>query len=756
MPKIERRLITRTAWIVIGTLLLSGCAYYNTFYNIKKDFRAAERQTKRAQQGAPRGSQPGGGSATGIPVQQYQGILQSCSKLLEFYPNSRWIDDALMVMGVSYYRTEEFARAERKFTELGTIFPNSRHAEEAVVWRAQALLAQNMSEAAENVLLGAQDNLKTTPAIAGAARTLAKIAAERKQPEQAVEYLERIREISYDRDEKASDFLTLGRSYHILNRRDEARTALERCLGLTRSADEAFEARSLLAQMAALDKNYDLARDYLRPLEFDRRFIDRAPDVRLEAAKVEAEAGDPSLAIRMMEEFCSTSNPGEAKARSYYLQGLVARNKLGDLELARAKFDSVPGAGAPRALQDSARNEARQLESGLDALQHIPILRDSLAILDQALQDLPSEDAPNEDLPETVSDSLLPVADSVHSGIVLPDTVVLVEEAIADVLVELSDSVAGDAGLDTVSTPPSAEKEITEMTPAEMLADSIMRALTVQDSLRQAARAARAPDTVRVGDEQAEAPNRPRVVSPRELYTMQRLSAARRLVAAHLDAASFYETVLSAPDSAMTQLESGVAVAGAGDEHWRAVVQLGLKLINANADETRGTALLHEAAEAEEALLHVRNAARDALGLAPLQAPKTDQDLEFDRVERGFLAGDPLEEVVNGYRAVAALDSHSAAGARALHALAYLLEFRLARYPEALAIHTDIVRMFPDSGFTAVSRVKLTDPDTSSIFLLSDEALQAQMVPAFEILRAESDSSGWPPEESSLRGRRFE
>ena len=160
------------SFIIVGCALAmlhvaGGCAYYNTFYNIKRNFKVAEKQSARAQVSQQPGqptqpARPGQPSPGNVPIQQYQTILQSCAKLLEYYPKSRWIDDALMIMGVSYYRTEEYARAERKFTELLTIFPNSKHVEMSIAWRARALLAQDKYDEAEAVLPGAESKL-TSP-----------------------------------------------------------------------------------------------------------------------------------------------------------------------------------------------------------------------------------------------------------------------------------------------------------------------------------------------------------------------------------------------------------------------------------------------------------------------------------------------------------------------------------------------------------------------------------------------------------------
>ncbi|MCC6476851.1 tetratricopeptide repeat protein, partial [bacterium] len=194
-------------------LLLTGCSYYNTFYNIKKEFRAAERQTElatRQQQAtqpvqSPRqGVQPPRSGSSAVGAQGYQAVIESCSKLLEFYPKSRWVDDALLIMGISYFRMQEFSRAERKFSELVTIFPNSRHVEEAKVWRAKSLIAQGKFDDAEKALAATEGELTDAQQAAAAYRALATVQAHRGSDEQAIAYYEKCVSLSYDRDEKAT------------------------------------------------------------------------------------------------------------------------------------------------------------------------------------------------------------------------------------------------------------------------------------------------------------------------------------------------------------------------------------------------------------------------------------------------------------------------------------------------------------------------------------------------------------------------
>lgn len=735
-----------------------GCAYYNTFYNIKKDFKAAERQQQKvlATGEATMPPRPGQPNQSSSSAQVYQNILQSCAKLLEYYPNSRWIDDALMIMGICYYRSDEFARAERKFTELLTIFPTSKHTEDALVWKARSLFAQEQLDVAEEFLSTAEVKLKSPDAIAATYRIRARISEKRERPEEAISFLERIRDISYDRSDKASDFLSLGKSYEKLSRNSEAKSALLRCLDLTRDPSEVFEARRLLAQMESQEGNYQKARALLRPLQTDRRFLERAGDVQVELARVEAVSGSPDLCIQMLELYCSTAPQGESKARAYYLQGEVARDRLGHYEIAQAKFDSVAGAGASRSLQDSARIMSRQLQQGLTALSVIPELENNLRSLLQEPQEAKTSDsaeARDSNASAGLNETKTSDTEVLNRGaeqVSTADTMVSISSA--DTNSQSREVTTNDS---TDSLRPDTEfipesRIDSNLSPAELVTDSIMRALSQNDSLRRSLTEEIKDDSVPKAEQEKADSNDTNVLRERIA------SISVQLVAAHLDAASFYELVVNQPDSALEHTKRAVAVPDSSYEHWRASMQLGLELERRDPSDQGALVQFQRIAAAEAAPTSIRNAARARLGLPELAVEKSDQELALELAEKKFLTDSvDSNELLMLYRAALAYDSTSASGIKSLQAIAYIQEYLQAEYDSALHTHLAIGRLFPDSTFSEVSILKTQEPDSNSIFMMTDEDLQATLAPVIDVLSTSSDSTGWPPEESSLRGRRF-
>ena len=169
----------RTVTILLSSVLLfaifnSGCgplkpvgkfydnftSYYNTFYNIKKKFNEAERiRRKNIREHQDPNTEPT------IPISTYQVVIESGASLLEYYPDCRWIDDTLLLMGISYARLGEYGRAERKFSELITIFEDSEHLSMAYIWKARVIAEQGRAEEAEKGLLAALPPHQTQGAI---------------------------------------------------------------------------------------------------------------------------------------------------------------------------------------------------------------------------------------------------------------------------------------------------------------------------------------------------------------------------------------------------------------------------------------------------------------------------------------------------------------------------------------------------------------------------------------------------------------
>lgn len=116
-------------------------AYYNTYYNAEKSFETG--RNKVYEQPNPlhadkliriHPEMPAAGA------QEFQNAIEKAADILRVFPDSRWTDDALFLIGKSYYYRKEYARALQKFEELYGVAEKSKFRQQAVKWKGRTLL----------------------------------------------------------------------------------------------------------------------------------------------------------------------------------------------------------------------------------------------------------------------------------------------------------------------------------------------------------------------------------------------------------------------------------------------------------------------------------------------------------------------------------------------------------------------------------------------------------------------------------------
>ena len=128
----------------------ASCVYFNTYYNAEKYFRQAEKARAEVEERA--GSDTGPRSGRGRRGGSYQGLydkaVRKASIVLEKYPDSELVDDAMFLAGRALYWQRDYAYGARSFEDLEQNFPDSEYVDRARLWRARCLREQgDMGEA---------------------------------------------------------------------------------------------------------------------------------------------------------------------------------------------------------------------------------------------------------------------------------------------------------------------------------------------------------------------------------------------------------------------------------------------------------------------------------------------------------------------------------------------------------------------------------------------------------------------------------
>lgn len=132
----------------------SATSYFNTFYNAQKVYTEAENEiwTQRDLQRLGRNYYLG--PITNANKTKFTSVIEKCSKLLQYHPESSFVDDALLMIGMSYYYTDDNQAADRKFRELLDRYPDSKFALRSRMMLAYTLYRTNNKDTAAIVANG--------------------------------------------------------------------------------------------------------------------------------------------------------------------------------------------------------------------------------------------------------------------------------------------------------------------------------------------------------------------------------------------------------------------------------------------------------------------------------------------------------------------------------------------------------------------------------------------------------------------------
>lgn len=144
-----RRLFT----LLILLFLAGGCgqpvknswtnfrAYYNTYYNAKKNFESGLKKVQ-SQDLQIDPSQPVRIHKAPVKAgtQDFQKAIDKCAKILRKFPESKWADDAILLMGKSYYYQGKYFSALQKFDELGNVTNTAKKGAASIIWKGRTLL----------------------------------------------------------------------------------------------------------------------------------------------------------------------------------------------------------------------------------------------------------------------------------------------------------------------------------------------------------------------------------------------------------------------------------------------------------------------------------------------------------------------------------------------------------------------------------------------------------------------------------------
>jgi len=227
-------------------LEFTGCAYFNTFYNAQSYYQQGRKLVTN--------------DTLKVDSDLFDKAIEKSVSVIVKYPGSQWVDDALFIMGASYYYKGDYSRALEKLDVLIANYPGVSNYNNALYYRAlcqykqekytpaiiqfQSLLeVKNFRKKAEIALCYVYYRQQDYSALTGICAELLKVALSPREKQQVLSLLgeaqfnlkqydaalaayTRLLGATHKPEEKRTLKLKIGKTYLATGRYEESKTFL--------------------------------------------------------------------------------------------------------------------------------------------------------------------------------------------------------------------------------------------------------------------------------------------------------------------------------------------------------------------------------------------------------------------------------------------------------------------------------------------------------------------------------------------------
>jgi TonB family protein len=393
----------------------SGCVYFNTFFHARQKFNEAEKsladnnkkqQQSEQQQNKPAGQnpldqapsrpQPSDPQKSKVSVQErqlFEAAIDKAKKVLANHPNSSWADDALWLIGKSYFNLGDYLQADRKFKEIVTNHPKSKFADESYYYMGLCQINLGHNDQALSAFLSLEDSDKKSPYIDDILYAKGAMELISENFFESADFFAQYTEKFPGEDSAATAAFYLGYAREKLNDHYGAFKAYSSVEKFDPSRLLYFDARLASATAALKSDSIQIGMEILDRLARDERYFSRSAEIKLRVAEGLYLQKEVDKAIEAYNDIISSSSKTEQSAEAYYRLGLIYQNDKFDLAAAKDAFAKAQQESPGSTFRNLALARSAQiakLEAYREQLQRADSLR-KVDELNSLGSDMPQE-----------------------------------------------------------------------------------------------------------------------------------------------------------------------------------------------------------------------------------------------------------------------------------------------------------------------------------------------------------------------------
>lgn len=311
--------------------IISGCVYYNTFYNARQYFQAAQEEPLRDN-----------GKPSHNAIQNYTKAMKKCGIILTDYKESKWADDALFMLAQClYYRQTKLTEAKNKFEEVIQFYPDSDYALESPIYIARCLHDMNQKEKAYQKLREYIVSANSRKYLPEALMQLAEYYLEEEEYSQAEYNYQKLID-EYPKSElHETAFFTLGILYHSNKEYDKSIQTFKAFLKVRADKKKKLDARYYIASSFLLADDLETAAHEVKKLLDDEYREQEINNIMLIKARVLARSGETDEADIIFDQLITENDNTALAAEASFWRAEMHFRLLNNYELAIEYYNNV-------------------------------------------------------------------------------------------------------------------------------------------------------------------------------------------------------------------------------------------------------------------------------------------------------------------------------------------------------------------------------------------------------------------------------
>ena len=285
-----------------------SCAYYNTFYNAKKYYKMGREESDKNFSTL----------ISNAEIKNYNLTVEKCESVLVKFPNSRYVDDALLLMSKAQFYLGDYQKSKINLEELVRRFPESNLKDEALLWTGRSVWKLGQFTSAESGITSVLNSTDDRKLLSVGNEMLADIYRDRNDDENEIKYLRDVIQFSDDNQQKAETYYRIGLILIERNEFKEAINSFQKVEIQIPTPELLIKAKMESARaLKHMGKTME-ALDILQAMLDSDRYKKIKGEIQLEIAEIASLTGDVETAIEHYGAIAIIYSKSEVAMKAWY------------------------------------------------------------------------------------------------------------------------------------------------------------------------------------------------------------------------------------------------------------------------------------------------------------------------------------------------------------------------------------------------------------------------------------------------------